>query len=122
MNIRTFSPNYILDRSHRTARVVDCAPVSYTHLDVYKRQGLGTLSLYVTYVFCCVCRFAMKTVRIPVSYTHLDVYKRQDVYCVVFKANCFLLFNFCFVNTDFIALFTSYSNLSVIIRVLFFQT
>ena len=38
-------------------------PVSYTHLDVYKRQGHDTLA-YGHY-------------RIPVSYTHLDVYKRQ---------------------------------------------
>ena len=45
-------------------------PVSYTHLDVYKRQRLD-----------CV-KGAIKYVVVSVSYTHLDVYKRQtlDVY------------------------------------------
>ncbi|WP_145202674.1 pseudouridine synthase [Sphingobium sp. B2] len=38
---------------------LDALPVSYTHLDVYKRQRLDTDS------------------EGPVSYTHLDVYKRQ---------------------------------------------
>ena len=41
-------------------------PVSYTHLDVYKRQGFNR---------------AVEAQRpvgsLPVSYTHLDVYKRQ---------------------------------------------
>ena len=55
-------------------------PVSYTHLDVYKRQGL-----------CLIFkngkkrRFYMRKwpkkyfldALAPVSYTHLDVYKRQ---------------------------------------------
>ena len=41
-------------------------PVSYTHLDVYKRQAfLWHISQY---------NLASK---FPVSYTHLDVYKRQ---------------------------------------------
>ena len=46
------------------ARANDTKSVSYTHLDVYKRQGsteVGTLFLNPQ----------------PVSYTHLDVYKRQ---------------------------------------------
>ena len=67
-------------------------PVSYTHLDVYKRQAVGIL-----------CSFAWQTgyrrsqrnvgdfstsqiikrffgrAAIAVSYTHLDVYKRQPV-------------------------------------------
>ena len=40
-------------------------PVSYTHLDVYKRQMPIHLSVQ------------MNTMNYPVSYTHLDVYKRQ---------------------------------------------
>ena len=63
------------------AYLIDSRPVSYTHLDVYKRQHN------------CLCRddlhFAvdpfghlMKLMAAyraePVSYTHLDVYKRQE--------------------------------------------
>ena len=44
-------------------------PVSYTHLDVYKRQPLCWAALY----------FLTVLVLLPVSYTHLDVYKRQEV-------------------------------------------
>ena len=46
-------------------------PVSYTHLDVYKRQGLD-LSQGV------LVRAGHPG---PVSYTHLDVYKRQVGLC-----------------------------------------
>ena len=59
-------------------------PVSYTHLDVYKRQGsrfasrsARSASLRAAQSWqalpgldCCSCG-------LPVSYTHLDVYKRQ---------------------------------------------
>ncbi|WP_459448289.1 hypothetical protein [Erwinia amylovora] len=48
--------------------VNDHLAVSYTHLDVYKRQGM------------------MASTRggspLAVSYTHLDVYKRQIASCV----------------------------------------
>ena len=46
-----------------------CKSVSYTHLDVYKRQVLVMLqeTLYMT----------KGSSLQPVSYTHLDVYKRQ---------------------------------------------
>ena len=40
--------------------------VSYTHLDVYKRQG-----------FTSVIPHVEQQERESVSYTHLDVYKRQ---------------------------------------------
>ena len=43
------------------------APVSYTHLDVYKRQSLH----------CATINHANVIEIAPVSYTHLDVYKRQ---------------------------------------------
>ena len=73
-------------------------PVSYTHLDVYKRQlqiPSRSLRLYLLvttaltlctlfpfgaehYVTACLLTGALMTAAsIPVSYTHLDVYKRQ---------------------------------------------
>ena len=53
--------------------------VSYTHLDVYKRQGYTRLAT----MMLTPARPAMRQ-RLPrsigsVSYTHLDVYKRQVV-------------------------------------------
>ena len=63
--------------------------VSYTHLDVYKRQGLGKtiqlLAVILSYVqknkgnvkpSIIICPSSLA----PVSYTHLDVYKRQHLY------------------------------------------
>ena len=51
-------------------------PVSYTHLDVYKRQSVNGL---VTYDNGSGTKadIGAKLYIIPVSYTHLDVYKRQ---------------------------------------------
>ena len=46
-------------------------PVSYTHLDVYKRQALDRLEQEVKRQF--------KESLEAVSYTHLDVYKRQGL-------------------------------------------
>ena len=62
--------------------------VSYTHLDVYKRQGLEGVSYTPvallasrTTGFGTQYRILCKaTVVVPVSYTHLDVYKRQFLY------------------------------------------
>ena len=53
-------------------------PVSYTHLDVYKRQVMQNIMR----VFSVVLLIMVGTVFAvgpagPVSYTHLDVYKRQ---------------------------------------------
>ena len=54
-------------------------PVSYTHLDVYKRQGLGESIGAITED----APIGSKTITASltgvsaVSYTHLDVYKRQ---------------------------------------------
>ena len=66
-------------------------PVSYTHLDVYKRQPIDNVSNYDSskedIVFIAPLMdvekhkliFGTKSAMIkPVSYTHLDVYKRQD--------------------------------------------
>ena len=63
--------------------------VSYTHLDVYKRQLYGRM---VPDLLLRGRQLGQRTVRsrplfrlgdtrIPVSYTHLDVYKRQDLLC-----------------------------------------
>ena len=45
--------------------------VSYTHLDVYKRQVLGGVNVLLHESGLFGDLFP------PVSYTHLDVYKRQ---------------------------------------------
>ena len=56
--------------------------VSYTHLDVYKRQavnwniGTCSCSLVLAVVISAILILCMKE-REAVSYTHLDVYKRQ---------------------------------------------
>ena len=54
----------------------DGTSVSYTHLDVYKRQDLeqreDLLQLSLTAQSRATHRY------LPVSYTHRDVYKRQD--------------------------------------------
>ena len=51
-------------------------PVSYTHLDVYKRQFLQQQRQSHTENYPFELRRALLHVR-AVSYTHLDVYKRQ---------------------------------------------
>ena len=67
------------------------APVSYTHLDVYKRQGKHCTShrrdshsfiFHTHFLNDFGNEFVYHTVTatravVPVSYTHLDVYKRQ---------------------------------------------
>ena len=67
------------------------APVSYTHLDVYKRQlnirdSCGSDTCRVIIRICLSSRIIIYRLTvlaemwvIPVSYTHLDVYKRQGV-------------------------------------------
>ena len=56
------------------------ATVSYTHLDVYKRQlilrAIVGISDADTGIDPCFVDIKSTTVE-PVSYTHLDVYKRQ---------------------------------------------
>ena len=49
-------------------------PVSYTHLDVYKRQVQTALNDWLG-------ESAQLKYPMPVSYTHLDVYKRQGCKC-----------------------------------------
>ena len=71
------------------------ATVSYTHLDVYKRQDKGFLVfvdfirlevkgefkvvIYVVFQLEPCCNFSHARLFLPVSYTHLDVYKRQAI-------------------------------------------
>ena len=59
-------------------------PVSYTHLDVYKRQPLFGDAVFKRKDLMCGRRQWLKHTENPfphragtVSYTHLDVYKRQ---------------------------------------------
>ena len=63
------------ERAHpsRVQAAVSSTPVSYTHLDVYKRQVIR-VRVHEEHP-----RPALKPLRClaPVSYTHLDVYKRQ---------------------------------------------
>ena len=53
-------------------------PVSYTHLDVYKRQGRDSDRL--RYILPVKAEEFWQTLE-AVSYTHLDVYKRQIFSC-----------------------------------------
>ena len=56
-------------------------PVSYTHLDVYKRQGeyeTAAEDIYLDVIHREKAPYWVKADgHEPVSYTHLDVYKRQ---------------------------------------------
>ena len=64
--------------------------VSYTHLDVYKRQAMRFLTAYLsvtpgTRIITGTQRMQQRPIQVlvnalrePVSYTHLDVYKRQQ--------------------------------------------
>ena len=54
--------------------------VSYTHLDVYKRQSVDSLDwkdLSASEITKRVTDKIHPGAIVPVSYTHLDVYKRQ---------------------------------------------
>ena len=55
-------------------------PVSYTHLDVYKRQVKAILCNLQS-VSLVGLDLADGAAAAPVSYTHLDVYKRQKFQC-----------------------------------------
>ena len=76
-------------------------PVSYTHLDVYKRQGIKDAA--PAWLVNQLCGSGLRAVAIAaqqiqtgqasivaVSYTHLDVYKRQ-ILLIIFAQN--FLFN-----------------------------
>ena len=67
-----FNVDKVKSESAQSAGRLPFGPVSYTHLDVYKRQGE---------LFSAAHRLRRAGDRGkgggPVSYTHLDVYKRQ---------------------------------------------
>ena len=71
-----------IDRNAAAANRDDAEAVSYTHLDVYKRQMQKLLIVEVILIrksgesewINLSCRLPSIT---SVSYTHLDVYKRQ---------------------------------------------
>ena len=52
-------------------------PVSYTHLDVYKRQVRHSAAAPDSSRLMNLLMVTATDCRNPVSYTHLDVYKRQ---------------------------------------------
>ena len=55
-------------------------PVSYTHLDVYKRQAFllpPQKKFFKSFLFTFQNFVCGRRAGVPVSYTHLDVYKRQ---------------------------------------------
>ena len=58
--------------------------VSYTHLDVYKRQVHIVLIVLRCLHHHIKLRheYRCESKLIPVSYTHLDVYKRQNISCI----------------------------------------
>ena len=87
-NISFGLPQRNMVNSTFLAAAFGCGPVSYTHLDVYKRQLFSyclAFSLEFSFSWLVVhpeascargpVQWAMTSQ--PVSYTHLDVYKRQ---------------------------------------------
>ena len=69
---------FVVDRKNSglaTHGIHPLRPVSYTHLDVYKRQPFVVFRCkgHIADVAACCLLVVLE----PVSYTHLDVYKRQ---------------------------------------------
>ena len=71
-----------INENHRAA----CWTVSYTHLDVYKRQFKysGLKAFRDSFVLSLIASpitalLSMLISYLAVSYTHLDVYKRQTI-------------------------------------------
>ena len=91
-----FIEDFIKEHGKPYDEATDDYPVSYTHLDVYKRQGhavialrngttltasdletLPKISAIDIYEFKYIFKPKDMQLAEPVSYTHLDVYKRQ---------------------------------------------
>ena len=74
--------------------------VSYTHLDVYKRQGLDSPRLltdgWIMAGIISIMPLSISLGAVSVSYTHLDVYKRQPLKraCLPIPAHSLIL-SFC---------------------------
>ena len=67
------------DAKNSAMKLHEVKPVSYTHLDVYKRQLLYFVLVFVVHIVVTVYQrhILAKQSVVAVSYTHLDVYKRQ---------------------------------------------
>ncbi len=69
--------NYVLLQQQKTTCLSCSRSVSYTHLDVYKRQAYSVVPDIAVHQVL-TARFKIPDAPDPVSYTHLDVYKRQS--------------------------------------------
>ena len=73
--------------SWRRQKTASASAVSYTHLDVYKRQANQLSEQIATFLGA----EAVITTSTAVSYTHLDVYKRQVMGVIVLLFQAILL-------------------------------
>ena len=80
----------------------DSGPVSYTHLDVYKRQIQNWAAAGADFTRFAACHnyypkpytgLSLDRVK-AVSYTHLDVYKRQTLGIVLARVHLKCFWNF----------------------------
>ena len=76
--------NLVRLKNRMPTKLNSTTPVSYTHLDVYKRQAFAFSTILRAYSLNSgfsaspkQTAFAAMTCSSAVSYTHLDVYKRQ---------------------------------------------
>ena len=75
------SNNLLAHITHQDLRRYGLIPetVSYTHLDVYKRQEVESLIPLHPIAEQILALYTKEQSRGAVSYTHLDVYKRQTI-------------------------------------------
>ena len=82
VDVLEFIPQHEAGRDSLLDILNNVAAVSYTHLDVYKRQivhRISNVDFVRNHYFFHQEATAQAVSIIPVSYTHLDVYKRQEV-------------------------------------------
>ena len=82
--------NYLASLEYRSLEGI--IPVSYTHLDVYKRQHLNIYGVRIVAGLVvdalmeevpALAKYVRRYDYVAVSYTHLDVYKRQQSWSMV---------------------------------------